>query len=71
MAKHVPLMLAAAVLASSVAAASGQTLDISVHDPFVLVGLGVYFVLILVMLLVAIGSTHERRRNRLSGHHSS
>ena len=49
MAKHVPLMLAAAVLASSVAAASGQTLDISVHDPFVLVGLGAYFVLILVM----------------------
>jgi hypothetical protein len=63
-------MLAAAVLASSEAAASGQTLDVSVHDPFVLVGLGVYFVLILVMLLVAIGSTHERGRHRLSGHHS-
>jgi hypothetical protein len=70
MAQHVPLTLAAALLASTVAGASAQTLDMSVHDPFVLVALGVYFVLILVMLLAAILSTHERRGHRLSGHHS-
>jgi hypothetical protein len=70
MVKHVPLTLAAALLTSNVAGASAEPLDISVHDPFVLVGLGVYFVLIFVMLLAAIGSTRERRVHRLRGHHS-
>jgi hypothetical protein len=70
MSQHVPLTLAAALLASTVAGASAQTLDMSVHDPFVLVALGVCYVLILVMLFAAIGSTRARRGHRLSGHHA-